>query len=122
MEQVLSSPAIINTVLSILGLLASYLVTRILRDRTMSKERTVAIDALIAGVQIAWDDIGRDWKDRSVDGKFLKEERLALQAKAASKAMTIAQNQGVELLMVIAKEEVPALIHRIIAKRKKGEL
>ena len=88
----------------------------------MSGARTIAINALIAGVQISWDSIVRDLKDKSADGQLTEQERLEAQARATSKAMTIAKNQGIDLLKVFAKEEVPALIHRIIARRKKGEL
>jgi len=120
--ELLSSPIVVNTVMSILGLLASWLIARILRDKVMTEQRRVAADALIAGVQIAWDDLVREVKDNTKDGKLSEDERLAAQAMATSKAMTIAKNQGLDLLKVIAAEEIPALIHKIIARRKAGEL
>ena len=118
----LESPAIVNTVLSILGLATSWLVARILRDRVMSEQRRVAYDALAAGVQLEWEVSVRDLKQLSEDGKLTAEERQTALSRAMKAAIGIAYKQGVDLLKVVAAEEVPALIHRIIAARKNGDM
>ena len=122
MQEFLSSPVIVNTVLSILGLLASYLTTRIIKDKAMSDKRRLAIDALISGVQYAWEASVRDLKMKSEDGKLDAAERKAALKLAKDAAMAIAQKEGFDLLKVIAAEEIPGLIHKIIARRKAGEL
>ena len=118
----LESPIIVNTVLSILGLATSWLVTRILRDRVMSAERRVAYDALAAAVQLEWEVSVRDLKFKAEDGKLTADERRAALSRAMKAAIGIAGKQGVDLLKVVAAEEVPALIHRIIAARKNGDM
>ena len=120
--ELLSSPIVVNTVMSILGLLASWLVARILRDKVMTEQRRVAADALIAAVECEWIGFVHTTKELAADGKLTNEDRAKALREAKGFAIDIAKKQGVDLLKVIAAEEIPALIHKIIAKRKAGEL
>jgi len=122
MESLLSSPAIINTVLSILGLIVSYLVTRILKHIKMSEQRTIVYESLVAAAQNVWDESLRDIKDHAEDGKLTESERARAFVQARRNEIDIAKDKGIDLLKVVVSEELPSLIHRIIARRKKGEL
>ncbi len=76
------------------------------------------IDALLVGVQGAWDGFVRDLKENAADGRLTSEEKSQARAKAMELALKVARGPVKDALARMAPEAVDALVSLLVQKRK----
>jgi hypothetical protein len=79
--------------------------------------RVQAIEALHAGVEHAWNELGANFKAASEDGKFTAEEKKKLRDMAIAKALEVAKGPGKDLLLNWGTEIISAKIRAIVDSR-----
>lgn len=82
--------------------------------------RIQAIEALHAGVESAWNECGKEWKQDSEDGKLTNDEKKKLRDLAIKKALEVAKGPGKDLLLNWGKEILESKIRAIVDSRKKS--
>ena len=76
------------------------------------------VDALLVGVQGAWDELVRDLKEKAADGRLTPEERRQARAKAKEIALHAARGPVANALRAMAPEAVDALVSLLVQRRK----
>ena len=80
-----------------------------------------AVELLEAGINEAWEKIGRDLKEKAVDGKFTPDERQQLRDFAYAEAKQLGKETGINVAKVLAPKAAAAIIRRIVEGRKNGK-
>ncbi len=93
-----------------------------IKERLTSEHTRAAIEALEAGVQGEWDGWVKDAKKAAADGRLTAGERYDAMNGACTRAKSILASQGINLFTVFASEYLPALIRKIVVRRKTGDV
>ena len=110
--------------MAVLLVAVPYLLARLLgwigdKAAQLKDERyAAAVNALDQGVHEAWEDFGRKWKAAHDDGKFTDEERARLRTLALDNAKEIGREQGVNVVVELARFGISLLIKKIVDRRK----
>lgn len=108
-------PKLADWALTLVGFWAVWLWRKYVATNT---QRDAAMLALEAGVEAAWNELGRDLKSAAADGKFSGSERDRLRDLAIARATAIARDQGIDLLRVFTRRVMDSLIKDIVQSRK----
>lgn len=111
-----------DIILGILVFLFGWLIKWLIGKAGANEARIRAIEALHAGVEAAWNDLAKKWKNDSADGKLTDEEKAKLREYAMKKALEVAKGPGKDLLLDWGKEIIFAKIRDIITNRKKADV
>lgn len=114
------TPGLVQIVLAVCAVIVTFLWRRFVRSRIDDGIAGVALDALEAGVQKAWDDIVKDMKTKSADGKLTAEERREAFEYAVSQAKRIGAEHGLDVVKTLGANMIPMLVKKIIDRRKKA--
>ncbi len=79
-----------------------------------------ACEFVYAGTIACYQEYVRAAKDKNADGKLTLEEKDEALQYAYRKAVEIARTQGVDLLKVLSREIILALIEKYVGKSKAG--
>ena len=90
---------------------------RWLREKGIEVEEGV-VDALLVGVQGAWDEFVRELKEKSSDGRLTPEEKREARARAKALALRVARGPVRQALVAMAPEAVDALTSLLVQRRK----
>ena len=90
---------------------------RWLKEKGIEVEEGVA-DALLVGIQGAWDEFVRELKEKSSDGRLTTEEKREARARAKDLALRVARGPVRQALVSMAPEAVEALISLFVQRRK----
>jgi hypothetical protein len=93
----------------------------IIGKSNMDQAHKDAIMALEAGVEAAWNELGRNFKETSKDGKLSPEEKEQLRKLAWTKAKDVATSEGAKILAKWGAEIAFAKIRDIVTKRNKDK-
>lgn len=77
-----------------------------------------AYEVMMAAVWETYEEYVRQIKRANDDGKLTDDERRAACNRAIERGKQIAKEQGFDLLKVLAKESLPALVDSIVRKMK----
>jgi hypothetical protein len=91
----------------------------IIGKSNMDQAHKDAIMALEAGVEAAWNEFGRKFKENAKDGKLIPEEKEQLRKFAWTKAREIVTSEGAKVLAKWGAEIAFAKIRDIVTKRNK---
>lgn len=108
-----ASDAIMGGFLLLFGLGFNWLV----KKSGENAARVAAIEALHAGVEHAWNELGAEIKAASADGKYTSEEKKKLRDLAIAKALEIAKGSAKDLLLSWGTEIISAKIRAIVDGR-----
>lgn len=79
-----------------------------------------ALLALESGVERTYQAYVKAIKAGRADGKLTEAEKAKARSMARSQAVSLAKNEGIDLLRTIGAEYVDVWIGRLIARRKRG--
>ena len=88
-----------------------------LREKGMEIEQGV-VDALLVGIQGAWDELVREMKEKAADGRLTSDEKREARDKAKEIALKAARGPVRAALAAMAPEAVDALVSLLVQKRK----
>ena len=76
------------------------------------------VDALLVGIQGAWDELVREMKEKAADGRLTSDEKREARDKAKEIALKAARGPVRAALAAMAPEAVDALVSLLVQKRK----
>lgn len=77
-------------------------------------------EALIVGVQGAWDEFVRDLKAKAEDGRLTAEEKVDARARAKQLALEVAKGPVLRALKDLAPKALDALISLLVQRQKRA--
>jgi len=99
----------------------AWFVKWIIGKSNMDQAHKDAIMALEAGVEAAWNELGRNFKEASKDGNLSVVEKEELRRFAWTKAKEVVTSEGAKVLAKWGTEIAFAKIRDIVTKRKKDK-
>lgn len=115
-------PAVVSLIGVLLTALVAYvriLVNRFLVKMQASDAEKQAVDALVAGIAFAQEELVIFAKRAAEDGKLTTEERHAARDMAIEMAKKVATGPGLEVLKTASKERLDGWIKEILARWSK---
>ena len=97
----------------------AWFVKWIIGKSNMDQAHKDAIMALEAGVEAAWNELGRSFKNAAKDGKLSAEEKEQLRKFAWTKAKEVVTSEGAKVLAKWGAEIAFSKIRDIVTKRNK---
>ena len=99
----------------------AWFVKWIISKSDMDQAHKDAIMALEAGVEAAWNELGRSFKEAAKDGKLSAGEKEQLRKFAWTKAKEVVTSEGAKILEKWGAEIAFAKIRDIVTKRNKDK-
>jgi len=112
---------LMEVIVATLTAVFAWFVNWIISKSTLDQATKDAILALEAGVEAAWNELGRSFKEKSADGSLTAEEKKQLRELAWAKAKQVASSGGVKVLGKWGMEIAFAKIRDIVTKRNKDK-
>ena len=114
-----AAPALITGLfVSVIMPAAGALALRWAKSREWS--RLIALDAIAAGVDQAWETMGREMKAAAADGHFKPQERARLRGVATQLAGEFAMSHGVNIAKTLGPYAIETAIKDVVQRRKAG--
>lgn len=110
-----------DLILGVLTLLFGWLIKLAANKANMDQATRDAMDALAAGVEAAWLELGKKFKEAAGDGKMSDDEKKQLRELAWKKAKECASSDGAKVLAKWGMNIAFAKIKDIVTKRKKDD-
>lgn len=76
-------------------------------------------EALLLGIQGAWDEFVRDLKEKASDGKLTAEEKVDARARAKQLALEVAKGPVLAALKSMAPKALDALLSLLVQRQKR---
>lgn len=113
-EVIFSSEAFWTAILGLITWGTTFIFSKIKGNEATAQ----AIDALHSGIALVEEDIVKELKAASADGKLTKEEIEQVRTHAFNKALELAKGPAKDLLLSWGKPKIDALITRIVQSKK----
>jgi len=111
-----------TAVVGLIGYFIRKLINRIVKKMDMDDAEREAVQALLAGMAKAQDEVVREAKKAAADGKLTKEEIKTARLTAISHAREVATGPAKELLLSWGEDRLDSLIKQLLAKFKKPKV
>jgi len=113
----------LGTIATVLGSVIVYLIRKLINKAIakmdMCEAEKEAVQAILAGMAKAQNDVVREAKAAAADGKLTKDEIASARSVAIDHAKEIAKGPAKDLLMSWGKDRLDSLIKQLLAKFKK---
>jgi CO/xanthine dehydrogenase Mo-binding subunit len=109
---------VVAMVIAWLGKNANALVKKMLVTMESNEANREALEALLEGMAVAQDQIGRAAKQAASDGKLSQSEIDAMRELALNHAKSVATGPAKDVVMAWTQERAASLIKQLLAKYK----
>jgi hypothetical protein len=118
-------PILIPTVAAIIAAVGAFVIAyikkwsdKLLERMNASDAERQAVEALMAGMELAQEEIVNDLKIKAADGKLTADERREVLDFAIERAKALAKGPALEVLKASSRERLGAWAKQILAKWK----
>ena len=117
--QILSSPEFVNSLLALVTLFIGFACKKIRSYLNLKENENVALTAVEAGVNSAWEEFGKEYLKANEDGVITDDEKAHLREVAKKYAEEICKEHGFDLFKIFGTRVLDTLIRKIVKERKK---
>lgn len=118
-------PVLVPTLAAVIAAVGAFVIAyikrwsdRLLEKMDASEAERAAVEALMAGMELAQEDIVEDLKKKAADGKLTAEERREALDYAIRAAKGLAKGPALAVLTTSSRERLGAWAKQILAKWK----